>query len=363
MRLLIPALLLLSLGALAQEHPSTPTVATYSIVAWDSLTGDLGVAVQSKFLGVGAVVPYAKAGVGAVATQAWANTTYGPRALEMLGRGMSAQQAGELLTATDSGASKRQLGIVDSRGGVYYYTGIGCMPYAGHIGGRGYSVQGNILAGESVLKAMARMFELTDGDLADRLLAALDAAEREGGDRRGRQSAALLVVRDQGGYGGFNDRFVDIRVDDDSLPLVELHRVYGLWKSEFLPEARMRTVDAFTAAKNYRAAQAELQRLVGALNAELRMKPDDIDVLRRIAWTLATHEIDKDRALELAKRAATLAPTRSDILDTMAECHYRLGHFDEAIAIEANLVTKEPANDDYWKQLQKFKDARQRSGR
>ena len=125
----------------------------------------------------------------------------------------------------------------------------------------------------------------------------------------------------------------------------------------------MRTVEAFTAAKNYRAAQAEMQRIVGSLNAELRMKPDDPTVLNRIAWTLATHEIDKERALELAKRAATLAPTRSDILDTMAECHFRLGHFDEAIAIEANLVTKEPANDEYWKQLQRFKEGKQRAGR
>ena len=337
-------------------------VATYSIVAWDSATGDLGVAVQSKFLGVGAVVPFARAGVGAIATQAYANTSFGPRGLDLLTQGMSAVQVGALLLQGDTDAAQRQFGIVDARGGVYAYTGTGCQPYAGHLMGNGYTVQGNILVGENVTKAMARMYEITPGDLADRLLAALDAAESAGGDRRGRQSAALLVVRAHGGYGGYNDRYIDIRVDDDSLPLVRLRHIYELWQSTFLMDARMRTIDEFNKAGNFRAARVEMERVVNSYNAELRNKPDDPDVLNTIAWQLATHDIDKPRALELAKRAAMLAPTRSDILDTMAECHFRLGHYDEAVAIESNLVSKEPANDQYWKQLQKFKDAKARSG-
>src|SRR5512143_3134348 len=189
-------LLLLSGAAAAQAGDREQVVATYSIVAWDSATGDLGVAVQSKFLGVGAVVPYARAGVGAIATQAWANTTYGPKGLQLLEQGLDPQRVAETLLATDTGAQSRQVGIVDAHGGSYAFTGSSCQPYAGHITGRGYAVQGNILAGEAVVKAIARTFELTSGDLADRLLAALDAGEKAGGDKRGRQSAALVVVRE-----------------------------------------------------------------------------------------------------------------------------------------------------------------------
>ena len=342
------------------ENVNSKVVATYSIVAWDSATGDLGVAVQSKFLGVGAVVPYAKAGVGAIATQAWANTTYGPEGLQLLEQGLSPQLVVVGLTKLDSNANRRQIGVVDAQGNSYAFTGSGCLQYAGHITGRGYSVQGDILAGEAVIKAMARTFEFTTGTLAERLLSALEAGERAGGDKRGRQSAALLVVRDKGGYSGFNDRMVDIRVDDDSMPLVELRRLYKLWEQTFLLEAQMRSIDMFNQKRNYGAARAVMQNIVSSVNALLKEKPDDPDVLNNLAWTLATNNIDNVRALELAKRAAKLAPDRLNILDTLAECHFRLGHYDEAIAIESQLVSKDPANDNYWKQLQKFKDAKQK---
>jgi uncharacterized Ntn-hydrolase superfamily protein len=345
------------------SHASTEIVATYSIVGWDSLTGDLGVAVQSRFLGVGAVVPYAKAGVGAIATQAFANTTFGPRGLELLAQGREPKTVVDMLVQGDTNAVSRQIGIVDARGNSAAYTGASCQQYAGHISGKGYSAQGNILANEAVVKAIARTFELTGGDLADRLLAALDAGEKAGGDKRGRQSAALLVVRDKGGYGGYNDRMIDIRVDDDSLPLVELRRIYNLWQSTFLMEARFRTIEEFNAQRNFSAAQEETKHAVELLNAEIRRKPDDPEVLNSVAWTLATHNIDGARALELAQRAAKLAPDKTYIRDTMAECQFRLGHIDEAIAIEAELVTKEPSNDSYWKQLQKFRDAKLKLGR
>ena len=280
----------------------------------------------------------------------------------MLTQGMTAQQAGDLLIHSDSMASQRQLGIVDAKGNVFAYTGTSCQQYAGHISGKSYTVQGSTLVGENVLKAMARTFEITGGDLADRLLAALDASEREEKGNLGARSAVLLVVRDHGGYNGYNDRFVDIRVDNDALPLEQLKRIYGLWKSTFLFEARMRTIDQFNNDKNFSAARVEMERLVQSMNSELRNKPDDPDVLSSIAWSLATLGIDKPRALELAKRAATLAPGRSDILNTLAECHYRLENYDEAIAIESNLVAKEPANDQFWKQLEKFKESKKGGG-
>ena len=336
---------------------------TYSIVARDSLTGDLGVGVQSKFLAVGAVVPYAKAGVGAVATQAFANTTFGPDGLDLLEQGKTAQDAVEILIQQDTAANRRQLGIVDAQGNAYAFTGAGCNPYAGHIIGKGYTVQGNILAGEEVLKAMSRMFEITPGDLAEKILSALEAAEKAGGDRRGKQSAALLVVREGGGYGGFNDRFIDIRVDDDSLPLAELRRIYKLWQTTYLYSARMRSIDTFNKNKKFMAAEEEKRRLVGDLNDQLRSNPDDPVLLNQIAWILATNEIDRERALELSKRAVKLVPGNSTFLSTMAECHYRLGNFDTAIAIGSELIAKEPANDQFWKQLQKFKEAKQQGYR
>jgi len=334
----------------------------YSIVAWDSATGDVGVAVQSTLLAVGSIVPYAKAGVGAVATQGSANTGFGNRGLDLLLQGMPAQQVGDLLIRSDTLSSQRQLGVVDAKGNVFAYTGTSCQQYAGHNSGKGYTVQGNALGGENVLKAMARTFEITSGDLADRLLATLDAADRESKEKNGFQSAALLVVRDHGGYNGYTDRFIDIRVDNDTLPLKQLKRIYGLWKATFLPDARMRTIDQFNNDKNFSAARIEMERLVESMNGELRNKPDDPNVLSSIAWSLATLGIDKPRALELAKRAAILAPARSDILNTLAECHYRLGNYDEAIAIESNLVAKEPANDQFWKQLEKFKESKQGGG-
>src|SRR5881296_829763 len=184
---------------------------TFSIVAFDRETKDLGVAVESKFPAVGNAVPFAEAGVGAVATQSYANTTYGPRGLALLRRRLGPTKAVVELTSKDKERAKRQVGIVDARGRAASYTGYECNPWAGHIVGRGYACQGNILAGEGVVTGMARAFEST------------------GGDRRGQQSAALLVVRKAGGYAGFNDRWIDLRVDDHSRPIDELLRIFNLY--------------------------------------------------------------------------------------------------------------------------------------
>jgi uncharacterized Ntn-hydrolase superfamily protein len=207
-------------------HP----IATFSIVARDPATGDFGIAVQSKFFAVGSVVPWAKAGVGAIATQSWANTTYGPQGLVLLENGLTAKQTLDRLLADDDDRAKRQIGMVDAKGNVVTYTGPECMEWAGGVQGTHYAAQGNILANGEVVTAMGRAFADTTGDLAEKLLAALFAGQEKGGDRRGQQSAALLVVRKNGGYLGFNDRYIDLRVDDHDTPIMELQRLLHVWR-------------------------------------------------------------------------------------------------------------------------------------
>ena len=213
-----------------ESHPSNSKVhdrpiTTFSIVGRDPENGDLGVAVQSKFFAVGAVVPWARAGVGAVATQSWTNTTYGTKGLELLENGLTAQQTLDQLVTGDDGRSQRQVGIIDVDGNVANYTGDECLEWAGARSGENYSAQGNLLAGKAVVHAMGKAFEETEGELAEKLMAALIAGQEKGGDRRGQQAAALLVVRENGGEGGFNDRYIDLRVDDHKQPIKELHRL------------------------------------------------------------------------------------------------------------------------------------------
>src|SRR5918996_28149 len=202
--------------------PRTPdATVTFSIVAHDpeSVAGpELGVAVASKFLAVGAAVPWAKAGLGAIATQAMANLAYPNDAFALLESGTSAQDVVNELTAADAERAHRQVGVVDSDGRAATFTGPQCFAWAGGVTGDGFCCQGNILAGPDVVDAMKASFETAAGDLATRLLAALTAGDEAGGDRRGRQSAAMLVVREGGGYGGGNDRVLDLRVDDHSDP-------------------------------------------------------------------------------------------------------------------------------------------------
>jgi homoserine O-acetyltransferase len=211
-------------------------LATFSIVAFDPSTGDLGVAVASKVLGVGSIVPWAKAGVGAIATQSLANTSYGPEGLELMASGKSAADALAMLTEADAGRDDRQLGIVDARGRVVAFTGPKCNDWAGHVIGDHFTVQGNLLAGEQVVKDMAAAYEMARGDadteLADWLMAALAAADAAGGDKRGKQSAALMVVRDKAGYGE-NDRYIDLRVEDHADPVAELARLLAVHKEFF----------------------------------------------------------------------------------------------------------------------------------
>lgn len=212
---------------------AAPPVATFSIVACDPETGELGIAVQSRLPAVGAIVPYAKAGVGAIATQSLANTRYGAQGLSLLAEGKSAEEVVRILTDGDSERAARQLGVIDAQGRACSFTGDECLQWAGSRTGTHYTVQGNILTGPEVLDAMAQAFEEAQGELALRLLAALDAGQAAGGDRRGMQSAALLIVREGWGYDGQSDRFRDLRVDDHPSPIRELRRVFEVHSRVF----------------------------------------------------------------------------------------------------------------------------------
>jgi uncharacterized Ntn-hydrolase superfamily protein len=227
-------------------------VSTYSIVACDLDAGQWGVAVQSKFLAVGAIVPWAEPQIGAVATQSYANPRYGPDGLALLRQGRSAQEVLDELVAADDERTHRQAGIVDAKGGSATYTGEECMDWAGGRTGAGYAAQGNILVSGETVDALADTFEATAGKpLVERLLDCLDAAQAAGGDRRGQQSAALLVVEKDGGYAKLSDVIVDLRVEDHERPLEELRRLFGLHEMLFgeTPRDRWVTVDDTLAAE------------------------------------------------------------------------------------------------------------------
>ena len=265
---------------------------TFSIVAADlnaTPSPEWGVAVASKFLAVGSCVGWARAGVGAVATQALANVSYGPDGLHMLRSGGSAEQVVERLTQADEGRAHRQLGVVDAGGVAATFTGDSCFDWAGGLAGDGYCCQGNILAGPAVVEEMSRAFTTGGGELARRLLDALEAGEAAGGDRRGRQSAALLVVREGGGYDGRNDVAVDLRVDDHPDPIPELRRIFELHRwlmprpedLEFVPidgalAGELRSLLGLPPGDYDAAVRDVLREYVGTENLEERWSEEDM---------------------------------------------------------------------------------------
>ena len=260
-----------------------PVVATYSIVACDLEEGQWGVAVQSKFLAVGSVVPWAEPQVGAIATQAYANPSYGPNGLALLREGLSANEVVERLTSEDAGRDQRQLGVVDASGESASWTGRRCNDWAGHRNGAGYAAQGNTLVGEETVTALATTFEANAQlPLAQRLIDCLAAAQAAGGDRRGQQSASLLVVQKEGGYAGLSDTLVDLRVDDHERPIQELRRIAGLHsrlfglspREDWLPlEGKLRAeVDERLARLGYDS----LDTWAGVENLEERVDGDDV---------------------------------------------------------------------------------------
>jgi uncharacterized Ntn-hydrolase superfamily protein len=286
------ALLLFAAG-LSQAPSADRFTATFSIAAYDPATGDLGVAVASKFPAVGAMVPFAKAGVGAVATQALANLEYGPKGLQMMELGLSAEEAMAKLTENDAQRDDRQLGLVDAQGRSAAWTGKSCFNYAGHITGENFSAQGNILTGPEVVQAIAKSFQSSKGSLAERLMAALEAGDAAGGDRRGKESAALLVVRAGAGYGGVTDRWIDLRVDDHPEPVRELRRLLGVHTLYFgetkelvplTPELVKEIQEVLKRAGFYKgeitgvydaATRKALEDFQGWENLEMRFRKDD----------------------------------------------------------------------------------------
>ncbi|MBK8021483.1 MAG: DUF1028 domain-containing protein [Chloroflexi bacterium] len=279
-------------------HPST-----FSIVAYEPGEQAWGVAVASKFLAVGAVVPWARAGAGAVATQSYAKISFGPDGLAMMAAGKSAQETLAALLAADPGRERRQVGLVDRNGNAVTFTGSECFDWRGGLVGEGFACQGNILAGEQVIQSMADAFRSARGELADRLLAALTAGDDAGGDKRGKQGAALLVVKPNGGYGGDNDRYLDLRVDDDPEPVVRLADLVTSHKLFFghpdpkdrlsITEDLARELQSLTQRLGYTARHPDgkwdedairaFDGLVGNENLEERWRTDDPHSIDRVA--------------------------------------------------------------------------------
>lgn len=255
---------------------------TFSIVGFDEKTGEIGVAVASKFLAVGAVVPFAKAGVGAIATQSLANLSYGVEGLELLEKGQSPKEVVGKLTSQDEGHAWRQVGIVDATGQSATYTGDDCYGWAGGAAGKNYAAQGNILVSQQVVEQMEATFEQTEGTLAERLLAALMAGDSAGGDSRGRQSAALLVVKEGGSYGGYTDRYIDLRVDDHEDPVQEVGRLLKLRNLYF---EKTKAEDVIELSDDQVERAGEYLRTLGYLEKEEPVKADILEALHTYQHT------------------------------------------------------------------------------
>ncbi len=352
MRTLFLAMMLLTIAAV-------PAGATFSIVAYDSSTGEVGVAVQSKVFGVGPRVAWARAGVGAVATQAHSNETFGPHGLQLMDTGFSAGEVLEHLLAHDKGRDKRQVGIVDSQGVVAAWTGPACSDWAGDRQGDGFSCQGNILAGKAVVAEMARAFEATQGmELAHRLIAALEAGQAAGGDKRGRQSAAVLVGRVHPDYPEYAERYVDIRVEDHAAPIAELRRLFTIYEAQGLVQAHTRFAEHFLADGDEAAASAENERVADLLLRTLDRDDADAGTLNALAWFTASHDLYLEQALEAAERAVKLEPGDSNILDTLAEVQFRLGRARQAIDTITRALELSPGDAYLTSQKERFEAAR-----
>ena len=332
--------------------------ATFSIVAYDSVTQEIGVAVQSRAFSVGGAVPWVEAGVGGIATQAATNESFGPLGLERLRRGQQAADVLRALLESDSGRAHRQVGIVDAKGRSASFTGADCSAWAGFRTGPGYAIQGNILAGEAVVAGMERAFLETKGDLGDRLLAALEAGQAAGGDKRGMQSAALIVGRPSDDYPEYRTRYVDLRVEDAKDPIREVRRVYLIHETDGLAEAHLRyAVEAEKAGKKELAA-LERSRVGEALRRAVARGENDPQNLNGLAWICATNDMFLPEAIAAAERAVSLAPKDTGILVTLAECYFRAGRTGQAIVTMGRALTLAP-DDNYLKgQMARFRAAK-----
>jgi uncharacterized Ntn-hydrolase superfamily protein len=319
-----------------------PARATFSIVAYDPDTQELGVAVQSRAFSVGGGVPWALAGVGAIATQASTNESFGPRGLAILRAGFDAERTLKRLLDTDEGRENRQVGIVDATGRAAAWTGASCQSWAGDSTAVDLSVQGNILAGPEVVASMVRAYQTTEGELAERLLAALQAGQAAGGDRRGQQSAALLVVRPSDRYPEYRTRYVDLRVEDHASPIEELRRLFRIHQASDLLRAHLRYAEQFESDGDLEAAARERHRVGEALRIALANPESDAGALNALAWFCATSDLYLEESLRAAQRAVDLEPENTSILDTLAEVQFRLGAVDEALATIERALALQP---------------------
>ncbi len=349
---------------------------TFSVIGYDPHTQELGVAVQSKAFSVGNIVPWAHAGIGAIATQAWTNKSFGPRGLGLLKSGHDPKDVIQHLIANDPDGARRQLAVMDARGRAANYTGNECMSWAGGIAEPNISVQGNILASERVLTNMLRAYKNTRGKLAERLLAALEAGQKAGGDTRGdaasptsrhirtlgdaasgQQSAALLVVREKSDMDALGDVYVDLRVDDHKTPIAELRRLYSIWEKELYPFLEGRRINALLHAKKYARAQKLHREFAAHAERLAKRNWQDAALLNAFAWQLAQNAFGLDAAYKYAQRAVKLKPRDENIADTLAQVLYQRGEAARAVAIERALAAKFPARADFKLQLEKFEKA------
>jgi uncharacterized Ntn-hydrolase superfamily protein len=351
------ALLLAQLFAALPASPAAADVktGTFSIVAYDSVTQELGVAVQSKYFSVGTAVPWAEAGVGAVATQANVNVSLGPEALALLRTGMPAGDVLRALAAADSGWDGRQFAAVDAKGRAVNWTGKRCLDWAGGETGPGFACQGNILAGPAVVANMAKAYRESKGELAERLIAALEAAQAAGGDKRGMQSAALLVVRPSADHPEYNTRYVDLRVEDHKTPIQELRRVWQIFEGFHAANAHLNYAAQYEAARRNDLALMERERVGESMKRAIARGEKDASLLNGLAWACATHDIFLSDAIRAAERAAELEPRNIDILDTLAEVHFRSGNAAKAIEVESRAAQIDPKSAYLKEQIERFR--------
>lgn len=331
---------------------------TFSIVAFDSVTQELGVAVQSKYFSVGTDVPWAEAEVGAVATQARVDPSFGLKALGLLRTGLTAPEVLRALAATDTAWDSRQLGIADARGGMASWTGSKCLDWAGGQVGADFACQGNILAGPAVVAGMAKAYRETRGEMAERLVAALEAAQAAGGDKRGMQSAALLVVRPSATRPQFTQRYIDLRVEDHKAPIQEIRRLLEIKEGFHGADNHFLYAEQYDASGRADLAAHERERVAEILRRAIGRGERDASMLNGLAWACATHDLYLEEARRAAERAVSVEPRNVDILDTLAEIYFRLGNPAKAIEVESRAAAIDPKSQYLKDQIERFRKGR-----
>ena len=331
---------------------SIPQLNTFSIVALDPELGEIGMAVASRAFDAGYYCTFLRSGVGGVTSQSFVNPHLGSAILDSLERGQPPTEALVAALGQDELSPRRQVGVVDAQGRTAAFTGDENGEWAGHLNAPNVSVQGNLLAGPGVIEAMLAAFLGAEGPLADRLMLALEAGEAAGGDKRGKQSAALTVVRQRGGYDGAHDRLVELKLTDHPDPIPELRRLFNLWKYHVITPsyARLAVEDPTQAERLY-------EHLGQYLNEALAAHYEDAHLYNSLAWFLAEKKLFPQQALKAAQRAVLLAPDDSSILDTLAEAHFAAGDLVEACTVAEQALQLDPDSDYLKGQLARFQGA------